>query len=166
MPLPTKAECWYVWSMLQSELINPPQVTRWADELVLALDRVPAWLGDLSAARDQNGALAALEAYVSAPPFEPIPTQLDDFQLGCLWLRHESGELSWADFLERAGLHLDGSMASWECETPYFFLDRHRSAGFSEASEEETKREFLEECELGPWAELAASKRAPFRELD
>jgi hypothetical protein len=166
MHLPTKRDCFYLLEMLHASLIDFRYLDPWAEKLILGMDAPPFWLCELATKQSQGDLIKALGDFVSSKPSEPRPEDMEKFHLGCLWLRYERREISWATFLRFAGEYLDGPGAGdWQCETPYHYLTKFEDAHFSEAAEKETKRKYLASHDLAPWIEKAREKFKPFEEL-
>lgn len=163
--IPSKQECFYLLEMLESRLVDFSYTHPWADQLITQMDSAPSWLCDLATNKYQGDQTKALREYIFAEPFEPGPAELEKFHIGCLWLRYERRELSWATFLELAGSHLDAASCDWDCETPYHYLNVYEDAYFSKESEKRTKEEYLIDHDLTPWILLAKEKFEPFRKM-
>ncbi len=165
MEIPNKQACFYVLEMLESRLIDFSYTHPWADQIIIRLDYAPSWLSNLASKKYQGDQSKALREYVFSEPFEAGPDEMEKFHVACLWLRYERRELSWATFLRLAGEILDAANADWYCETPYHYLNMHEDAYFSNESEEQTKRDYLTDHDLGPWIEMAKEKFEPFRKM-
>ena len=163
MKIPDKKECFYISIMLESGLIDFSYTHPWADKIIECMEAPPSWLCELATKHYQGDQLKVLGAFIYGEPFESAPTDMEKFHLGCLWLRYERRELSWATFLKQAGDHLDRANCDWNCETPYYYLNLHEDAYFTEESEEETKNRYLEDHDLQPWIDLAQKKFEPFK---
>ena len=165
MAIPSKQECFYVLEMIESGLIDFSYTNPWAEHIITGLDYAPSWLGALATKKYHGDQSKALREYVFSEPFEPSPDDIEKFHVACLWLRYDRRELSWATFLRLAGEHLDAANADWACETPYHYLNVYEDAYFSNAVEEQTKRDYLAEQDLRPWIEMAKEKFEPFRKM-
>jgi hypothetical protein len=137
--------------MLDAGLIDYRYTQPWADALLMQIENPPAWLCDVSMLKTRGEQIRAFGTFVFGETFEPEPPEIDKFQLACLWLRYELGEWNWTTYLKEAGAYLDSVNGDWPCEIPYHYLNLHEDAGYSKASEEETKQKYLEEQNLRPW---------------
>ena len=163
--LPSRRECHYVATMLEAGLVDHGYLEPWAEQIIAELDVAPPWLGDLATKRYRGELLAALREYIHAEPFEPAPDDLDEFHVGCLWLRYERSELSWASFPRAAGNFLDCVNGEWHCEIPYHYLNVVEDAYFSDEAERESREALLADLELRPWIRLAEETYGLFRRL-
>ena len=73
-------------------------------------------------------------------PFEDLSGASDDF-LGFLWIRYQRRELSWATFLNEAGVYSDGANGAIECEFFYTMLNELEEADFGSGVEERQCRD-------------------------
>ncbi len=151
--------------MLESGLVDFSYTHPWADKLIENSDIPPSWLCDIAIKKYQGDQLKALRECVFGEPFESEPTDMEKFHVGCLWLRYERRELSWATFLKEAGAYLDAANGDWDCETPYYYLNLYEDAYFTIESEEGTKKQYLKDHDLKPWIDLARKKFEPFKRL-
>jgi hypothetical protein len=165
MQLPSKHECCYILEMLESGLIDYTYTHPWSEHILSAEDCVPQWLLDIYTKKNQGDQTKALREYICSEPFELGPSDLEKFHLGCLWIRYERHEISWAMFLSLAGDHLDSACGDWDCETPFHYLTVFKDAYFSPESEEQTKAGYLADHNLRPWIEMAWIKFEPFRKM-
>ena len=163
MSLPSKSDCFYVVEMVESRLVDYSYTQPWADELIKGINMVPGWLFKISTRSSFHEQSKAIKEYVFSEPFAQAPEDMDKFYVGCLYVRHERRELSWATFLDLTGEYLDTASCDWDCETPYHYLNITEDSYFSEESERETKRAYFNDHEIRPWAMLASSKFEPFR---
>lgn len=166
MKPPDKSECFYIATMLDSVLIDFTYIHPWADQVIREMENPPYWLCQLAIEKSQDNLLNTLGSFIYGEPFEAPPPDLDKFHVGCLWLRYERRELSWATYLRQVGSHLDAADCGWDCETPYHYLNLHEDADFSLESEENTKRQYLMDHDVQPWIDLARLKFEPFRSQD
>jgi hypothetical protein len=151
--------------MLETSLIDFSYTGPWAEQLIVEIDGLPFWLCELAAKRFQGDLIKALRDYIYSEPFEAGPAEMEKFHVACLWLRYERRELSWATFLRCAGAHLDPVSRDWDCETPFHYLNKFEDAYFSEAAEQDTKRQYLASHNLNPWIEKARERFKPFKEV-
>ena len=149
--------------MIESGLIDYSYIYPWADELIGNLDSAPSWLCELASKKYRGDQLKALGSFMHGEALEPAPKDIEKFHVGCLWLRYERREISWATFLERTGEYLDALHSEWDCETPYHYLNLYEDAYFTPKAEEETKSRYLQEHDVLPWIALAREKFEPFR---
>lgn len=163
MQIPDKQECLYICEMLESGLIDYCYIHPWAIEVIESLEVAPFWLCELVNKKYRNDQLKAIGSYIYSEPFELVPKDTPKFHMGCLWLRYERREWSWATFLEEAGKFLDAADCDWDCETPYHYLNLYEDAYFTEEAETETKRQYLEDHDMRPWIDLARKKFEPFK---
>lgn len=150
--------------MLESSLIDFSYTHPWADRIIGLIDIPPSWLCDVSTKKYTGDQKKAFREYVFSEPFEETPVDIDKFHVGCLWIRYERRELSWASFLQLSGEYLDAAGGDWDCETPYHYLNTIEDAYFSYESEERTKALYLKDHDVLPWANLAKQKLEPFLE--
>ncbi len=162
LKLPSKQDGFYILEMMETSLIDCYYTQPWADELIAAVESPPSWLCDLATKKYRGAQIKAVREFVRAEPLESAPPGLEKFAVACLWLRYERRELSWATFLRLAGELLDSVGADWQCETPYHYLNVYEDAYFSPASEECTKRDYLQDHDLTLWIEEAETRFAPF----
>jgi hypothetical protein len=165
MSIPCKQECFYILEMIESGLIDFSYINPWADQIIEEEEKIPSWLCDLALKKYRGDLTNTLREYIFSEPFESCPPDLEKFHLACLWLRYERREISWATFLENAGIYLDAANEDWDCETPYHFLNIYKDAYFTEDSERDTKEKYLNAQDLSPWIDIARKKFEPFYKL-
>lgn len=163
--IPTKLECFYILQMLESQLINYSYTFPWADKIIESLEIAPAWLCDVATKKYMGDQCKAIRKYTYSEPFEHFPNDRYKFYVGCLWLRYERREISWATYLHLVGKHLDSVNDDWRCEIPYHYLNVFEEAYFTEESEKSTKDAYFKEQDVFPWRELAYTKYSPLRKL-
>ncbi len=163
--IPSKQECFYILEMIESNLIDYSYTNPWADQIIEKLDIAPAWLGDIATNKYQDDQKKALREYVYSEPFETGPEGLEKFHVGCLWIRYERRELSWATLLDLIGRYLDTAGIDWECETPFHYLNMHEDAYFSKESEKQAKKAYLADDDIDLWIDMAKRKFEPFRKI-
>ena len=160
---PTKQDAYYIVEMLESTLITTRDTQRWSEQIIKEQDEPIAWVCVVASKSYHGDIVSAVREYAYSEPFNDRPEDLDKFHVGCLWVRYERGELSWATFLNKAGEYLDSENGEWFCETPYHYLNLVEEKNFTQQVEEQTKVEYLKEQNVVPWAELANSKLQWFR---
>lgn len=99
----------------------------WADELIATSDSPDNWLIEMSLAKSLDQLCRALEPRLRQEQLDE--TSDDDATLGHIWERYESGEISLAECLQKAGEEADSSSASLECETIYALLNELEASG-------------------------------------
>lgn len=111
-------------TMIDSRLIWYKHYYRWADQLVATLDSPPQWILEIGTIKYYPDAVAAVNRFVYAEPFETFDgQQCSDEYIACLYLRNESGATSWATFLDDAGAHTDAYDGHHCCEYFYEMLN-------------------------------------------
>ena len=158
MNMPSRTDCHYIIEMLEAKLIDSRHTMPWAKRLLENSDVGPSWLIAVSHKRYTGDQIAAFREYVSSDCSGERPRDLEKFHVGCLWLRYERRELSWASFLNETGLHLDNSSCEWQCEVPFSYLTMYEDARFTIEAEERIKGLYLAEHDLLPWISLACEK--------
>ncbi|WP_034869345.1 hypothetical protein [Clostridium lundense] len=139
--------------MIDSRLIWYKHYYLWCDEIIEISDNPPSWILDISIEKNRGSALNILYEYIHSEPFEHyIGNKFDDLYIGCLYLKYCRREISWATFLNDAGVYSDGTeMVKFSCEYFYHLLNRYEDSGFSMALENvqhlEVKKEFYREIE-------------------
>jgi len=149
--------------MLESKLIDYCYTQPWADKIITTCDVPPAWLSDISVQKHSEDQLKTLRDYAFSEPFEKPPNDIEKFHVGCLWLRYNRREISWATLLSEIGDYLDAANGDWDCETPYHYLNIYENSYFTEDSEENTKKEYLNEQNVIPWTNKAQSMYDVFK---
>lgn len=120
--------------MLESKLIWYKHYFLFCDEIIEKMDRPPYWLIELSTKKFLGDAIKIVNAYAFSEPFETFPDSLTDFYVGCLFIRYERNELSWASFLEKSGDYADGegySTLKHDCEYFYHMLNEYEDNEYS-----------------------------------
>jgi len=163
--IPTKEECFYILEMLESSLIDFSYTQPWADQIFESVGVPPSWICDVATKKYNGDQKKAFREFVFGEPFERSPENIEKFHVGCLWLRYERRELSWATYLQLTGSYLDAASGDWDCEIPYHYLNRLEDEYFTPESEKETKRLYLEDHDVRPWAMLAAEKFEPLKKI-
>ena len=111
-------------AMIDTRLIWYKHYFRWAHQLIAQLDNPPLWILQIATIKYYPNALAAVNRFVYAEPFESFDgEQYDEEYLACLFLRYQSGAISWATFLNEAGSFTDASCSRFACEYFYAFLN-------------------------------------------
>ena len=160
--IPTKQDCYYILAMLESTLIDFCYTQPWADKLIGGMEVSPSWLCDVATKKSTEDQKKAFREYLSSEPFELCPTDYHKFLIGCLWLRYERRELSWATYLQQVGQYLDSvGVTGWDCETPYSYLNQFEANYFTKKSEERTKKLYLKDHDVFPYAKRATEKLKP-----
>jgi len=111
-------------TMIDSRLIWYKHYYRWADQLIATLDSPPSWVIEIATIKYYPDAVAAVNRFVYAEPFESFDgLQCSDEYVACLYLRNESGAISWATFLNDAGAYSDAYDGRRCCEYFYEMLN-------------------------------------------
>jgi len=172
----SKQDVQRILQMHRSGLVSWKHLSPWAAAQIEQLDEPPAWLCELVSLQYRGHIDKCLEAFVLAPPFEPLNlNELSDYLISCLFARFEQREISWATFLQEAGQHADGTQAASEdCEWFYDLLNELEDTEFDDtvtARQVEKVRQLLSASieqvteELAPFAE-AFRKDAAIRLAD
>jgi hypothetical protein len=87
-------------TMIDARLIWYKHYFRWADRLIAELDDPPNWLLEIATIKYYPDAVAAINRFVYSEPFESFDgEQCAAEHVACLFLRYQSGAISWATFL-------------------------------------------------------------------
>lgn len=118
--------------MLESRLIWYKHYFLFCDEVIENMDKPPYWIIELATKKYIGDAVKIVNTFASSEPFETYPDSLYDFYVGCLFLRYERKELSWASFLKESGDFADGTKAvKHECEFFYYMLNDYEDSEYS-----------------------------------
>ncbi|WP_379164470.1 hypothetical protein [Paenibacillus sp. sgz5001063] len=118
--------------MLESNLIWYKHYFLFCDEVIEKMDRPPYWIVELATKKYIGDAVKIVNNYAFSEPFETFPDSLYNYYLGCLFLRYERKELSWASFLKNSGDFADGTQAvKHECEYFYYMLNDYEDSEYS-----------------------------------
>ncbi|WP_282940440.1 hypothetical protein [Paenibacillus sp. RC67] len=118
--------------MLESKLIWYKHYFIFCDEVIENMDRPPYWIIELAIKKYIGDAITIANTYAFSEPFETFPNSLYDFHVGCLFLRYERKELSWASFLKESGDFADGyQLVKRECEFFYYKLSDYEESEYS-----------------------------------
>jgi len=116
---------------MEADCITYRDYVPWADGLIARLDRPPLWVCELATTVYKPDALRVVSDFVRSDPPEEFLDYRGEF-LGYLWIRYERRELSWASFLNAAGVRSDGSDGTpLPCEYFYSMLNEFEERGFS-----------------------------------
>ena len=165
MNIPTSSECFYIIEMLEAELIDSTYVIPWSEEVIATNELVPQWLRDISWQRQKDDELRTLREFVQSANDIVVPKGLDKFHVGCLYLRYERRELSFASFLRMTGDYVDQRPGHWSRGLPDMYWDLTAESYFSENAETSLREEYVRKQSLEPWIALARQQFAPFDEL-
>jgi hypothetical protein len=114
---------------IEAGAIGPIEWRDWADRLMIEEPEVPDWLFRLSTATEPVEATAALSEGWAQTDVSLEDFDLTSAHLGFLRLRHEAGEITLTELLERAGRLTDAANYDHpSCEAFYLLLneiDRH-----------------------------------------
>ncbi|MBW4683288.1 MAG: hypothetical protein KME19_24855 [Microcoleus vaginatus WJT46-NPBG5] len=106
--------------MIKSRLIWYKHYYRWADEIIMAMDRPPYWVLEIATIKYFPKAVGVINEFVCSEPFEYFNgEEYTDEYVACLFLRYKRGEIGWATFLNEAGLFTDADNGHRYCE--YFY---------------------------------------------
>jgi hypothetical protein len=128
-------DTYVVWaSALEAGYLSLADVERWADGQIMAQDRPPGWLLDLSLTSSpetaanllRSGWQQQIEANGSRSRLDERSGQL---YLGFLFLRFERGDLGMADLLNMAGQKSDVTECGIDCEAFYLLLNEIDGGG-------------------------------------
>ncbi|MEM7583758.1 MAG: hypothetical protein AAF560_10295 [Acidobacteriota bacterium] len=135
----------------------------WCDAIIEVEDDPPYWMLELTVTENPSQAVTIL-TQAAHGNFQEVwrPGDYGDFWIGCLFLRYQCREISWATFLRQAGEYADASGAGWECEEFYELLNHYELAEFSR-SLEETQAAYFQEKFVED-VEEAASFYEPFEQ--
>ncbi|ULO07662.1 hypothetical protein H1230_01920 [Paenibacillus sp. 19GGS1-52] len=136
--------------MLESHLIWYKHYYFFCDEVIENMDRPPYWIIELGTKKYLGDAVYIVNSYAFSEPFEAFPDSLYDFHIGCLYLRYERKELSWASFLKESGDFADSYRAvKQDCQFFYYMLNDYQDSEYSLDLElkqaELVKKEFMNE---------------------
>ncbi|MRN53976.1 hypothetical protein [Paenibacillus monticola] len=136
--------------MLESNLIWYKHYFLFCDEVIEKMDKPPYWIIELATKKYIGDAVRIVNGYAFSEPFEAFPDSLYDFHIGCLYVRYERKELSWASFLEESGDFADGYQAvKKDCQFFYYMFNDYHDSEYSLDLElkqaELVKKEFMNE---------------------
>lgn len=121
-----------IGSMIESRLIWYKHYFLFCDEVIDKMDKPPYWIIELATTKFIGDAVRIVNRYAYSPPFEMFPDSVYDFYLGCLFLRYERRELSWASFLNDSGNYADAYQAvKHDCEFFYYMLNDYEDSEYS-----------------------------------
>ena len=130
----------------------------WADKLIATSDSPDSWLIEMSLAKNVDQLWRALEPRLRQE--QPDEMNDDDAVLGHIWERHESGEISLAECLQKAAEEADSSSASLECETIYALLNELEASDDGESVGQKAAKVFadVQEAARAQWTALFADR--------
>ncbi|WNR44415.1 hypothetical protein [Paenibacillus roseipurpureus] len=118
--------------MLESKLIWYKHYFLFCDEVIEKMEKPPFWIIELATKKYIGDAVKIVNTYAFSEPFETFPDSIYDFYLGCLFLRYERKELSWASFLKDSGDFADATQAvKHECEYFYYMHNDYEDSEYS-----------------------------------
>ncbi|MBP1960830.1 hypothetical protein [Paenibacillus aceris] len=120
--------------MLKSRLIWYKHYFLFCDEIIENMDRPPYWIIELAEKKYIGDAVKIVNTYAFSEPFETYPDSLPDLYVGCLFIRYERKEISWASFLKESGDYADGEgyfALKHDCEYFYHMLNEYEDNEFS-----------------------------------
>jgi hypothetical protein len=129
------ADGFVVWaSALEAGYLSVADVEQWADEQIMAQDRPPGWLLDLSLTSSPETAANRLwsgwKQQVEANGCRSrLHERSGELSLGFLFLRYERGDLGMADLLNMAGQNSDVTKCGIGCEAFYLLLNEIDGGG-------------------------------------
>jgi hypothetical protein len=110
--------------MLEAGLIWYKHYYFFCDEIIEQMDKPPYWIMDLATQKYIGDAIRIVNTYAFSEPFEAFPDTVYDLHIGCLYLRYERKEISWASFLADSGRFADSYQAVKQpCEFFYYMLN-------------------------------------------
>lgn len=128
--------------MIELRLIGYKHYYPWADEVIMAMEEPPSWILEIATIKYFPKALEVIYEFVSSPPFEPFDAESNvDEYLACLFLRYKRGEISWATFLNEAGLFTDARNGHRPCEDFYCRLNDLEDSEFAKDIEQNQRDE-------------------------
>jgi len=95
--------------MIESGLIWYKHYFLFCDEVIEKLDKPPYWIIELATTTYTGDAIKIVNTYAFSEPFENFSNSLYDLYVGCLYIRYERKQISWASFLNKSGDFADGS---------------------------------------------------------
>jgi hypothetical protein len=124
-------------AMLEARLIWYKHYFIFCDEIIDKYDYPPYWIIELSITKYLPDAIRIVKEYAYSEPFEQSSTNLNDYYIGCIFVKYLRKEISWATFLEESGKRADSSGAvKEECEYFYYMLNDLEDSHFSAKLEE------------------------------
>ena len=109
-------------TMIDSHLISYKHYYPWADRMIAELEEPPNWILEIAIMKYRPHTVEAIRRFAFTEPFESF--DMEDEHVACLFLRFESGAISWATFLEEAGAFTDSyGGGRFECGPCYRFLN-------------------------------------------
>lgn len=140
----SKSEASLISKMLESGLINYRHYMCWADERILAEKDPGMWLLELAQTKSSKIAAYHLYSFINSEP----PDSLDhischDQFIACMWIRYETGDISWASFLMECGQYTDGNDGRKGCEYYYILLNSYEDSNYSEIVEKKQTKKIL-----------------------
>lgn len=135
--------------MIESRLIWYKHYYRWADEIILSMNKPPYWVLKLATIKYFPQAVQAVNEFVYSEPFETFDSeQYTDEYVACLFFRYRRGEIAWATFLNEAGLFTDSDNGHRYCENFYCLLnildDNEYSKDIERSQRVEIEHEYAE----------------------
>ncbi|WP_139997433.1 hypothetical protein [Paenibacillus paridis] len=138
--------------MIESGLIWHKHYFLFCDELIEKLDKPPYWIIELAIAKYIGDAIEVVNTYAFSEPFENFSNSLCDLYIGCLYIRYERRQLSWASFLTKSDDFADGSgYFALKKDADYFYSmlndyeDNEYSIDLENKQAERVKQEFQNE---------------------
>lgn len=139
--------------MLETKLIWYKHYRLFCDEVILAYDTPPYWAIELASVTYQGKAIEAVRSFIHSEQSSAVePAGLANQYIGCLYLKYERREISWASFLLEAGRYADQcEQVKESCEYFYELLNNMEDNGFDldieRQQREEVQPRFAKEIE-------------------
>lgn len=153
-----------LFRMISSELVSYKHTMPWCEARIQENTEPLAWLCELAVTKYGGDLKRIVTDFLNSEPFERFNYDLlDRYELGCLFLRHQRREISWATFLREAGSLSDAAESDPDCEWFYERLNRYEDSGFNKSLETTQRAEVL--TELSEIIEDVAKDYEPFRLL-
>ncbi|NOX54421.1 MAG: hypothetical protein GXP27_08255 [Planctomycetes bacterium] len=132
-------------TMIDARLIWYKHYHGWAARLIAELDDPPTWILEISTIKYYADAVAAVNRFAYCESVESFDhEQRADEHVACIFLRYQSGAISWATFLSEAGAFADGFGGRHDCEYFYALLNELEDNEY--AQEVETHQRTEIEC--------------------
>ena len=129
-------------AMIESRLIWYKHYYGWTNEVIMALDSPPYWVLEITTVKYFPKAAKIVREYVYSEPFKTLDyEQYANEYVACLFLRYKHGAISWATFLDQAGMFADSHSEHLICEDFYHRLNILEDEEYSKHIEQNQRKE-------------------------
>ena len=145
---PSKRVALRLHALLDSGLVEAREIAAWAEFRLAGSDDPDPLLREIAGLVEAKALARRLRDHAFAPSLEEFDwREVDDEHLAALLLRHRRLELTWAEFLNRAGLCADAANREWAREELDAMLTAIENARFPDRLAKRQRRELEERLE-------------------